>query len=108
MGYAQAAGLPPITGLDATIVPLLVDAMFGPSPVMVLGPDSALAAVIAGIILPLGARTGQGRHPRGHARDPHRAQHFFPTVGTAVDGYLRTTGLEWVDWEERPDRPRKG
>ena len=34
MGYAQAAGLPPITGLYATIVPLLVDAAFGPSRVM--------------------------------------------------------------------------
>jgi high affinity sulfate transporter 1 len=56
MGYAQAAGLPPITGLYATIVPLLVYAVFGPSRVMVLGPDSALAAVIAGIILPLGGR----------------------------------------------------
>jgi len=30
-------------------------------------------------------------------------ERFFPTVGTAVDGYLRTTGVEWVDWEERPD-----
>jgi high affinity sulfate transporter 1 len=56
MGYAQAAGLPAITGLYATIVPLLVYAVFGPSRVMVLGPDSALAAVIAGIILPLGGR----------------------------------------------------
>jgi len=56
MGYAQAAGLPPITGLYATIVPLLAYAVFGPSRVMVLGPDSSLAAVIAGIILPLGGR----------------------------------------------------
>ena len=56
MGYAQAAGLPPITGLYATIVPLLVYAVFGPSRVMVLGPDSSLAAVIAGIVLPLGGR----------------------------------------------------
>jgi MFS superfamily sulfate permease-like transporter len=36
------------------------------------------------------------------------SEHFFPTIGTAVDGYLRATGLEWVDWEERPDRHRKG
>ena len=56
MGYAQAAGLPPITGLYATIVPLVVYAMFGPSRVMVLGPDSSLAAVIAAVILPLGGR----------------------------------------------------
>jgi high affinity sulfate transporter 1 len=54
MGYAQAAGLPPITGLYATIVPLVVYAIVGPSRVMVLGPDSSLAAVIAAVILPLG------------------------------------------------------
>jgi MFS superfamily sulfate permease-like transporter len=54
MGYAQAAGLPPITGLYATIVPLVVYALLGPSRVMVLGPDSSLAAVIAAVILPLG------------------------------------------------------
>jgi high affinity sulfate transporter 1 len=53
MGYAQAAGLPPITGLYATIVPLVAYAVFGPSRVMVLGPDSSLAAVIAAIVLPL-------------------------------------------------------
>ena len=41
MGYAQAAGLPAITGLYATIIPLLVYALFGPSPILVLGPDSA-------------------------------------------------------------------
>jgi MFS superfamily sulfate permease-like transporter len=33
-------------------------------------------------------------------------ERFFPTVGTAVDGYLRATGVKWVDWEERPDAPR--
>jgi len=56
MGYAQAAGLPPITGLYATIVPLVAYAIFGPSRMMVLGPDSSLAAVIAAIVLPLAGR----------------------------------------------------
>ena len=56
LGYAQAAGLPPITGLYATIVPLVAYAVFGPSRVLVLGPDSSLAAVIAAVILPLGGR----------------------------------------------------
>jgi len=55
MGYAQAAGLPAIYGLYATIVPLIVYAIFGPSRVMILGPDSALAALIAATILPLAA-----------------------------------------------------
>ena len=55
MGYAEAAGLPAITGLYATIVPLLVYALLGPSRILVLGPDSSLAAIIAATILPLAA-----------------------------------------------------
>jgi high affinity sulfate transporter 1 len=55
MGYAAAAGLPVIYGLYATIVPLLAYALFGPSRILVLGPDSALAALIAATILPLAA-----------------------------------------------------
>ena len=50
MGYAQAAGLPAVTGLYATIGPLLAYAALGPSRIMVLGPDSALAAMIAAAI----------------------------------------------------------
>ena len=51
MGYAEAAGLPAITGLYATIVPLLVYALLGPSRILVLGPDSSLAAIIAATIV---------------------------------------------------------
>lgn len=53
MGYAQVAGLPPETGLYATVIPLLVYALVGPSRILVLGPDSALAPIIAAAILPL-------------------------------------------------------
>ncbi|TFD89778.1 SulP family inorganic anion transporter [Cryobacterium serini] len=53
MGYAEASGLPAYTGLYATIVPLVVYAVFGPSRILVLGPDSALAPIIAASILPL-------------------------------------------------------
>jgi MFS superfamily sulfate permease-like transporter len=53
MGYAQAAGLPAIHGLYATIVALTVYAIFGPSRLLVLGPDSSLVALIAATILPL-------------------------------------------------------
>ena len=55
MGYAEAAGLPAINGLYATIVPLIAYAIFGPSRILVLGPDSSLAAIIAATIVPLGA-----------------------------------------------------
>ncbi len=50
MGYAEAAGLPAVTGLYATIGALVAYAAFGPSRIMVLGPDSALAAMIAAAI----------------------------------------------------------
>ncbi len=55
MGYAEVAGLPPVTGLYATIVPLLAYAVVGPSRLLVLGPDSALAPIIGASILPLAA-----------------------------------------------------
>lgn len=53
IAYAEASGVPGIHGLYATIIPLLVYAMFGPSRIMVLGPDSSLAAIILAVVLPL-------------------------------------------------------
>ena len=53
IAYAQASGVPGIYGLYATIIPLLVYALFGPSRILVLGPDSALAALILAVVLPL-------------------------------------------------------
>jgi high affinity sulfate transporter 1 len=53
IAYAVASGLPGIYGLYATIVPLVVYALFGPSRILVLGPDSALAGILLGVIAPL-------------------------------------------------------
>src|SRR4026207_2018187 len=53
IAYAVASGVPGIYGLYATIVPLLAYAVFGPSRILVLGPDSSLAAVILAVVLPL-------------------------------------------------------
>ena len=61
IAYATASGVPGIYGLYATIVPLLAYALFGPSRILVLGPDSSLAAIILGVVLPLSGG------------DPHRA-----------------------------------
>jgi high affinity sulfate transporter 1 len=55
IAYAEASGVPGIYGLYATIVPLLAYAVFGPSRILVLGPDSALAGVILAVVLPLSA-----------------------------------------------------
>jgi len=53
IAYAEASGIPGINGLYATIVPLIAYAVFGPSRILVLGPDSALAPVILTVIAPL-------------------------------------------------------
>jgi high affinity sulfate transporter 1 len=55
MAYAELAGLPPITGLYTTVMCLIAYAIFGPSPFLVLGPDSSLGPMIAAAILPLAA-----------------------------------------------------
>ena len=81
MGYAEAAGLPPITGLYATIVPLVVYALFGPSRILVLGPDSSLAPLIAAAILPLAAA------------DASRAAALAATLGILVGLLCIASGL---------------
>jgi high affinity sulfate transporter 1 len=53
IAYAVASGVGAIYGLYATIACLLAYALFGPSRILVLGPDSSLAAVILGVIAPL-------------------------------------------------------
>ncbi|WP_420036966.1 SulP family inorganic anion transporter [Streptomyces sp. cg28] len=63
MAYAELAGLPPITGLYTSVLCLLAYAVFGPSRILVLGPDSSLGPMIAATVLPLVASDG----------DPERA-----------------------------------
>ncbi|WP_223455776.1 MULTISPECIES: SulP family inorganic anion transporter [unclassified Pseudomonas] len=53
IAYAVASGVPGIYGLYATIIPLLFYALFGPSRILVMGPDSSLVAVILAVIIPL-------------------------------------------------------
>ncbi|CAB4890804.1 unannotated protein [freshwater metagenome] len=62
MAYAGLAGLAPVTGLYATVAGLLVYALVGPSQILVVGPDSSLAPMIAAVIAPLlGAGADPGR-----------------------------------------------
>src|SRR5438477_10444430 len=53
MAYAELAGLPPITGLYTSILCLVGYALFGPSRILVLGPDSSLGPMIAATIIPI-------------------------------------------------------
>jgi MFS superfamily sulfate permease-like transporter len=53
MAYAELAGLPPVTGLYTTVACLVGYALFGPSRVLVLGPDSSVSPLILAAITPL-------------------------------------------------------
>lgn len=55
MGYATVAGLPPVSGIHATIVALVAYALVGPSRKLIVGPDSALIPVLAAAIAPFAA-----------------------------------------------------
>ncbi|MDF3868501.1 sulfate permease [Pseudomonas denitrificans (nom. rej.)] len=59
IAYAEASGVPGIYGLYATIIPLLAYALFGPSRILVLGPDSALAAPILAVVVQYAASDPQ-------------------------------------------------
>ena len=53
MAYAELAGVPAVTGLYTTIFCLIGYALFGPSRVLVLGPDSSVSPLIFAAIVPL-------------------------------------------------------
>ncbi|WP_020109666.1 SulP family inorganic anion transporter [Nocardia sp. 348MFTsu5.1] len=82
MGYAEAAGLPAYAGLYATIIPLLAYAVVGPSRILVLGPDSSLAPLIAAAVLPLAVTD-----------DPEDALALAGVLGTLVGLILLVGGF---------------
>ena len=73
MAYAELAGLPAITGLYTSVLCLLGYAVFGPSRILVLGPDSSLGPMIAATILPIVGSDG----------DPERAIALASMLGAA-------------------------
>jgi MFS superfamily sulfate permease-like transporter len=88
IAYAVASGVPGIYGLYATIIPLLAYALFGPSRILVLGPDSSLAALILAVVLPLAAG------------DPARAVALAGMMAV-VSGLGRSRFLWTLDKRER-------
>ena len=58
MGYANIAGMPVITGLYTLILPVLLFAFFGSSRHLVVGADSATAAILATGLVAMGAVAG--------------------------------------------------
>ena len=55
IAYAQLAGFPPVVGLYASILPLVVYAALGTSRQLIVNPDAATCAMVAAIVAPLAA-----------------------------------------------------
>lgn len=53
IGYAQVAGLPPVVGLYAAILPMIAFALFSTSRNLVASPDAPIAALIGGLLAAL-------------------------------------------------------
>ncbi|BAL87005.1 putative sulfate transporter [Actinoplanes missouriensis 431] len=83
MAYAELAGLPAITGLYTSVLCLLGYAVFGPSRVLVLGPDSSLGPMIAAVILPIVASDG----------DPAKAIALASMLGLLVGVFMTAAGV---------------
>src|SRR3954454_11557929 len=83
MAYAELAGLPAINGLYTSILCLIGYAVFGPSRILVLGPDSSLGPMIAATILPLVAAGG----------DPQRAVALASVLAIMVALIMIVAGL---------------
>ncbi len=78
MAYAELAGLPAITGLYTSVLCLVGYAVFGPSRILVLGPDSALGGMIAATVLPLAAANG----------DPSTAVAYASVLALMVGAFM--------------------
>ena len=83
MAYAELAGLPAVTGLYTSVLALLAYAVFGPSRIMVVGPDSALGPMIAAAILPLVAANG----------DPNKAVALASILALLMGAYCIVAGM---------------
>src|SRR5436305_12487578 len=84
MAYAELAGLPPITGLYTTILCLIGYFVFGPSRILVLGPDSSLGPMIAATILTILGANGI----------PERTIALASTLALLVGAIMIVAGIE--------------
>src|SRR5437660_2352348 len=83
MAYAELAGLPAITGLYTSILCLIGYFAFGPSRILVLGPDSSLVPMIAATILPILGSNGS----------PERAVALASMLALIVGAIMLTAGV---------------
>src|SRR4051794_10480549 len=83
MAYAELAGLPAITGLYTSVLCLIGYAVFGPSRILVLGPDSSLGPMIAATLIPIIGANG----------DPARAVELASMLALLVGAITIVAGV---------------
>src|SRR5690349_1196900 len=83
MAYAELAGLPPVTGLYTTVLALVAYAVFGPSRILVLGPDSSLGPLIAATLIPI----------IGSGGSPERAVELASMLALLVGVFMIAAGV---------------
>lgn len=81
IAYAQIVGLPPQVGLYACILPMIVYALIGSSRQLMVGPDAATCAMVAGAVAPLAMG------------DPERVAQLSVIVTVLVGMMLIAAGL---------------
>src|SRR4051794_17239618 len=93
MGYAEVAGLSPVNGLYALLLPTVAYALLGSSRQLVVGPDGSVAALVGAIVLAGAATKADG---------PQIAGTLALLVG-ACFLVARLARLAWVaDYLSRP------
>jgi MFS superfamily sulfate permease-like transporter len=89
LAYAEIAGLSPVVGLYALLLPALAYAIFGSSRQVIVGPDGSIAALVGSAVIPLAADPAD-RAPLArsslHAQQP----------GTMASVSMRTQS--WLLW----------
>ncbi len=53
VAYAELAGMSPVAGLYASVLPMMVYALFGTSRQLIVGPDAATCAMVAATLVPI-------------------------------------------------------
>lgn len=83
IAYAQLAGMPPVYGLYASLLPLVAYALLGSSRQLIIAPDAATCAIVAAVVAPLAGDTAEHRIVRPgvslqQLQDSHCHSHQHP------------------------------
>lgn len=87
MGFAEVAGLDPVAGLYALLLPVIAYSLLGSSRQLVVGPEGTSAALVAAAVAPLAGG------------DPERYAALAATLALVVGGVYflaRTIRLGWI------------